>query len=148
MQRTSQSGCHLRGVVSTVQEVVDVGALVGSCEEVVHSPEVDRAVFRLAECVIMVVRIGNEAYLRICEQQFRKFLSLCGWQVLIQSAPSEELCELRFGHPATLESLHELEMLRHVVTAEQLDSGREQSGYLHHSDGSLVSVCGYAEVAV
>ena len=55
MQCTSQSGRNLRGVVSTVQEVVDVRRLVCSGEEVVHPPEIDGGVFRLAEGVVVVV---------------------------------------------------------------------------------------------
>ena len=146
MERSRQSGCHLRGVVSTVQEVVDVRRLVGSGKEVEHPPEVDGAIFRLAEVPIVVVRIGDEAYLRIREEQFREKLPFCSGQVLIQPALPEELCELRFGHPEALESLHELEVTLHVVAAEQLDSGGEQRCGLHHPDGSLVSVRRYAEV--
>ena len=147
MECSRQSGCHLRGVVSTVQEVVDVRRLVGSGKEVEHPPEVDGAIFRLAEVPIVVVRIGDEANLRIREEQFREMLPFCSGQVLIQPALPEELCELRFGHPEALESLHELEMTLHVVAAEQLDSGGEQCCGLHHPDGSLVSVRGHAEVA-
>ena len=145
--------CHAQScrevpcILRPVEEVVDVRGLVGTGKQVEHLPQGDFSSHAPSEIGILVIGAGNDSHLGIRHEQVRKMLLLRGWQVLVHPALPEELCELALRHGAFPVSLHEPQVLLHVVSSEEIDCLSEHGGSVHDPETGFVSVRGDTQVA-